>query len=235
VVSHLDSDHSGGAASIPRGTRVAAVLSSIDSTHAALRGAAAVQRCEAGQRVDVGPLRVDVLRPLAADYAQPRLATNAASCVLRIGLGRHRLLLTGDLPAREEAELVARDGDLRVGWLSVPHHGSRSSSSEALLDAVRPAWASAQAGYRNRFGHPDAQVLTRYMARGVHVVRSDESAMAQWRFRGDGAVDLHRWRASAHRYWDNRPGPGASPEDASADDDSTPDPGRVLAEPASPF
>jgi len=235
VVSHLDSDHSGGAASILRGTRVAAVLSSIDSTHAALRGAAAVQRCEAGQRVDVGPLRVDVLRPLAADYAQPRLATNAASCVLRIELGRHRLLLTGDLPAREEVELVARDGDLRVGWLSVPHHGSRSSSSEALLDAVRPAWASAQAGYRNRFGHPDAQVLARYMARGVHVVRSDESGMAQWRFRGDGAVDLHRWRASAHRYWHNRPGPGASPEDASADDDSTPDPGRVLAEPASPF
>ena len=235
VVSHLDGDHSGGAASILRGTRVAAVMSSIDAAHPALHGASAVQRCEAGQRVDLGALRADVLRPLAADYAQPRLATNAASCVLRIELGRHRLLLTGDLPAREEAELAAREGNLKVDWVSVPHHGSRSSSSEALLDAVRPAWASVQAGYRNRFGHPDAQVVARYMARGVHVVRSDESGMAQWRFRGDGRVDLHRWRASAHRYWHNRPGIGAPGEDAAHDDDPGPDPGGVLAEPASPF
>jgi len=235
VVSHLDSDHSGGAASILRGTPVAAVLSSIDAAHPALRGAAAVQRCEAGSRIDAGALRIDVLRPLAADYAQPRLASNAASCVLRVSLGPHRLLLTGDVPAREEAELVAREGDLKVDWLSVPHHGSRSSSSEALLDAARPAWASVQAGYRNRFGHPDTQVVGRYMARGVHVVRSDESGAAQWRFRGDGAVDLHRWRASAHRYWHNRPGPGASKEDILPDGDWMPDPGAALAEPAGPF
>jgi competence protein ComEC len=235
VVSHLDSDHSGGAASILRGTRVAAVMSSIEPAHPALRGAAAVQRCEAGQRVDVGPLRVDVLRPLAADYAQPRLATNAASCVLRVGFGRHRLLLTGDLPAREEGELVAREDNLKVDWLSVPHHGSRSSSSETLLDAAGPDWASVQAGYRNRFGHPDGQVIARYMARRVHVVRSDESGMAQWRFRIDGAVDLHRWRASAHRYWHSRPGLGASMQHAAPEDESLPDPGAALAEPTSPF
>ena len=235
VVSHLDSDHSGGAASILRGTRVAAVLSSIEPTHPALRGASTAQRCEAGQRIDAGALRIDVLRPLAADYAQPRLASNAASCVLRLSLGPHRLLLTGDVPAREEGELVARERDLNVDWLSVPHHGSRSSSSEALLDAARPAWASVQAGYRNRFGHPDAQVVDRYMARGVHMVRSDESGAAQWRFRGDGAVDLHRWRASAHRYWHNRPGAGASKGDVLPDDDSMADPGAALAEPAGPF
>ena len=235
VVSHLDSDHSGGAASILRGTRVAAVLSSIEPAHPALRGASTVQRCEAGQRIDAGALRIDVLRPLAADYAQPRLASNAASCVLRVSLGPHRLLLTGDVPAREEGELVARERDLNVDWLSVPHHGSRSSSSEALLDAARPAWASVQAGYRNRFGHPDAQVVDRYMARGVHMVRSDESGAAQWRFRGDGAVDLHRWRASAHRYWHNRPGAGASKGDVLPGDDSMADPGAALAEPAGPF
>jgi competence protein ComEC len=234
VVSHLDSDHSGGAGSILRGTRVAAVLSSIEPSHRALAGAA-VRRCEAGQRFDLGPMRVDVLRPPAADYTQRRLATNAASCVLRIGFGRHRLLLTGDLPAREEAELAAREGNLKVDWVSVPHHGSRSSSSEALLDAAAPAWASVQAGYRNRFGHPDAQVVGRYMARGVHVVRSDESGMAQWRFRGDGSVDVHRWRALAHRYWHNQPGLGAQVEAGPGDDDAGTDPAGILAEPASPF
>jgi competence protein ComEC len=235
VVSHLDSDHSGGARSVLRGVPVAAVLSSVDPSHPALLGADAVQRCEAGQQFDLGPLRVEVLRPPAAEYAQPRLATNAASCVLRLGLGRHRLLLTGDLPARGEAELAAREADLRVDWLSMPHHGSRSSSSDALLDAAAPAWASAQAGYRNRFGHPDAQVLARYMARGVHVVRSDESGMAQWRFAGDGAVEVHRWRASAHRYWNNRPGLGAPDKEAFGDAEPAVDPGGMLAEPASPF
>jgi competence protein ComEC len=179
-------------------------------------------------------MRIEVLRPQAADYAQPRLPSNAASCVLRVALGGHRLLLTGDVPAREEAELVGREPDLKVDWLSVPHHGSRSSSSEQLLDAARPAWASVQAGYRNRFGHPEAQVVDRYLARGVHMVRSDESGAAQWRFRGEGAVELHRWRASAHRYWHNRPGTGASKEVA-AEAEDLPDPGAALAEPAGPF
>ncbi len=235
VVSHLDSDHSGGAASILHGVRVASVLSSIDPAHPALAGAAQVERCVAGGQIGFGALRVDVLRPLAVDYAQPRLGSNAASCVITVTLGPHRVLLTGDLPAREEEELVARlGGDLKVAWLAAPHHGSRSSSSEALLGATRPTWVSVQAGYRNRFGHPDPQVLARYVARGVHVVRSDESGLAQWRFRVDGKVEVHRWRASAHRYWHNRPGPGAL-AGAAADGDGLPDPGASLAEPAGPF
>jgi competence protein ComEC len=235
VVSHLDSDHSGGAASILAGTRVAAVITSIDPPHPSLRGAGAVGRCEAGQRFDLGALHVDVLRPLATDYAQPRLPSNAASCLLRVTLGPHRLLLTGDLPAREEAELVARETALKVDWLSAPHHGSRSSSSEALLDATRPAWASVQAGYRNRFGHPDPQVVSRYVARGVHVVRSDEAGAAQWRFRRGGAVELHRWRASAHRYWNDQPGAGAVAAPPVPDSEGGGDPGASLAEPDRPF
>jgi competence protein ComEC len=238
VVSHLDSDHSGGAASVLRGARVAAVLSSVDGAHPALRGAASVERCAAGSRFDVGPLRVEVLRPQAADYAQSRLASNAASCVVRVQHGGASLLLTGDLPAREEVELVARlagdGGGLRVDWMSVPHHGSRTSSSEVLLDAASPSWASVQAGYRNRFGHPDPQVVARYVARGVHVVRSDESGAAQWRFRSDGGVDLHRWRASAHRYWHDQPGSGAGGAPPAGDDDAS-DPAAPLAEPAAPF
>jgi competence protein ComEC len=235
VVSHLDSDHSGGAASILRGVPVAEVLSSIDPAHPVLRGAPAVRRCESGQRLALGPMRVDVLRPPAGDDAQPRSPGNADSCVLRVSLGGHRLLLTGDLPAREEAELAAREPDLQVAWLSVPHHGSRGSSSDALIDAAQPRWASVQAGYRNRFGHPDPQVTARYLARGVHVVRSDESGAAQWRFRGDGAVELHRWRASAHRYWHNRPGDGAPGAGETRDPDELPDPGALLSEPATPY
>lgn len=234
VVSHLDSDHAGGAASILRGIPVGAVLTSIPATQPLLAGAASVQRCIAGNRIELGALRIEVLRPDAADYARPRRASNDASCVLRIESAGRRLLLTGDAPAAAEAALVAGGADLTADWLSVPHHGSRSSSSESLLDAARPRWASVQAGYRNRFGHPAPEVVARYLARGVHVVRSDEAGAAQWRFRSDGRVDLHRWRASAHRYWHNRPDAGAS---ASRDMDAEGlvDPGAALSEPAGPF
>jgi hypothetical protein len=59
--------------------------------------------------------------------------------------------------------------------------------------------------------------------------------MAQWRFAGDGAVEVHRWRASAHRYWNNRPGLGAPGEEAFGDAEPAVDPGGMLAEPAGPF
>ena len=234
VVSHLDSDHAGGAASILRGVPVGAVLTSIDAAHPLLAGAASVQRCAAGSRIDLGALRIEVLRPDAADYARPRLASNAASCVLRIESAGRRLLLTGDAPAAVEVDLVASGAALAADWLSVPHHGSRSSSSDALLDAAQPRWASVQAGYRNRFGHPAPEVVARYLARGVHVVRSDEAGAAQWRFRSDGRVDLHRWRASARRYWHNRPNAGAAVPQL-PDGEGLWDPGAVLSEPVGPF
>ena len=79
----------------------------------------------------------------------------------------------------------------------VPHHGSRSSSSTALLAAVQPAAAVAQAGYRNRFGHPHAEVLARYAERGIALIRTDHAGAAQWRFRPDGRVEFRSWRSLA--------------------------------------
>jgi len=100
---------------------------------------------------------------------------------------------------------------------------------------VRPAWASVQAGYRSRFGHPDAQVIARYVARGVHVVRSDDSGAAQWRFGGERAVEVHRWRAQAHRYWHDRPAHGASEDSPLPDGEAATDPAAVLVEPTVPY
>ncbi len=87
VVSHLDSDHAGGASSILAAVQVGRVLTSINGSEPSLRGARQLRRCEAGQRFYLGAMRVDVLRPLPADYTQPRLSSNAASCLLRVRLG----------------------------------------------------------------------------------------------------------------------------------------------------
>jgi competence protein ComEC len=169
VVSHLDQNHSGGAAAILRGIPVRRLLTSVPADHSVLGGASA-QPCIAGQHFGEGELRLRVLHPTAEDYAR-RLSANAMSCVVEARAGAVSVLLTGDVPAREEGVLIKREPDLRATWMMVPHHGSSSSSSAGFLDAVKPAVATGQTGYRNRFGHPDPAVVARYAARGVDFVR----------------------------------------------------------------
>ncbi len=207
VVSHLDSDHAGGAASVVRGLPVGRVLTSIDPAHPALAAAARIERCEAGQRIAHGTLEARVLHPLADDYARTGMSTNALSCVIEAGTGDTRVLLTGDIAAREEAQLVARDMRA-VALASAPHHGSRHSSSAAFVQAVRPRWVIVQAGYRNRFGHPDAGVVERYRRVGAEVMRTDHFGAVQWRFAADGTVAVEAWRRDRARYWHNQPGGG---------------------------
>jgi competence protein ComEC len=220
VISHLDADHSGGAISLLDSVQVERVLTSVAPAHELLRSARGVQRCEQGQQLRVGDLALTVLSPPASLYELPRATTNARSCVVQARIGASRVLLTGDVPARQEAAMVAAYGAALSSQLMVaPHHGSRSSSSEALIQAVRPTWASVQAGYRSRFGHPHPLVLWRYRQAGVRVVRSDWSGAARWRFDVDGSSTLEQWRLDHGRYWLNQPSkreqdsdPPAAPE-----------------------
>ncbi len=207
IVSHLDQDHSGGAAAVLRGIEVRQLLSSIPPGHAALGGRTAVERCEAGQVLKSGEMTLNVLHPLAQDYER-RAATNVMSCVVRVQTGPTTVLLTGDIPADFEGALARREPALQAQLLMVPHHGSRSSSSLALLEAAAPLQAFAQSGYRNRYGHPDPIVVARYATRGIELARTDHGGALQWRFAADGAAKHSTARATAVRYWHNRPSPG---------------------------
>ncbi len=91
--------------------------------------------------------------------------------------------------------------------LVVPHHGSRTSSSPEFLDAVRPAVAVFQAGYRNRFGHPAPDVVERYRMRGIAVVASP--ACGAWQWPHDGPPAGRCERDLARRYWHATAPPGA--------------------------
>ncbi len=105
---------------------------------------------------------------------------NALSCVLRVEDAQGRsLLLTGDIEREQEQALQdAFDGaGLRADGLIVPHHGSRTSSTEGFLQAVQPRWALAQAGYRNRYGHPAPAVVQRYADRGIPLLSSPWSPL----------------------------------------------------------
>ena len=132
----------------------------------------------------------------ASDYDGPA-RSNAMSCVLRVGNTRVHALLPGDLERPQELRLAAQGVPLQSDWLLVPHHGSRTSSSDAFLDAVHPALAVAQAGYRNRFGHPAPDVVQRYADRSIEVIRSDRCGA--WWWHADGTMTCEREVAA--RYW----------------------------------
>jgi competence protein ComEC len=181
VLSHRDIDHVGGAASLLAGHPVAALSSSLEPGHPLLASAVPHRPCRAGQRWTWDGVQFDLLHPTPEDVAAAR-KPNAVSCVLRVQDADGRsLLLTGDIEAAQEAALLQRTGvALASTMLLVPHHGSRTSSSAAFLDAVNPATALVQAGYRSRFGHPAPDVLARYDDRGIDVVRSDRCGAWVW-------------------------------------------------------
>jgi competence protein ComEC len=156
------------------------------------------QRCVAGQRWAWDGVQFEVLHPQATDYDTPQ-KPNALSCVLRISNGAYTALLVADIEQPQEARLVASQALLRADVLLVPHHGSKTSSSAAFLDAVQPRLALVQAGYRNRFGHPAPQVLVRYQERGIAVVDSSHCGAATWQSIAPAQVLCDR--EEDPRYW----------------------------------
>jgi competence protein ComEC len=109
------------------------------------------------------------------------------------------MLLTGDIERGAELALV-RGGLRPAAALLVPHHGSRSSSSAQLLAAVQPQAAVAATGYRNRFGHPAAEVEARYAQSGAQLWRTDRDGAVELRL-SRGGLQVRSERARRPRYW----------------------------------
>ena len=210
IVTHQDTDHSGGALSVLQVVPVDWLASSLPAEHAILArrsadGGAAL-RCEAGQRWTWDGVRFEVLQPTVDHYAMPRLKPNDLSCVVRIESDHGSALLTGDLEARGELELVRRDGvSLQSDVLVVPHHGSRTSSTPAFIAAVAPQVAVFTPGYRNRFGHPRPDVVARYDDAGVRTYRTDYDGALTFVFAPGASRTPRAERDHDRRYWRDAP------------------------------
>ena len=208
VLSHADADHVGGAQSIIDRLPVAALRSSLDVRNPLRANPIPHVACLAGQRWSWDGVTFTMLHPFADDY-HPGAKTNALSCVLRVAdADGASALLTGDVEAAGEARMIvhARDGPaatLRSDVLVVPHHGSHTSSTDAFLDAVNPAVAVIQVGYRSRYGHPAPIVVARYRAHGIALVRTDHCGAWSW---SDGQARCTR--VIRQRYWQWQPAPG---------------------------
>ena len=122
--------------------------------------------------------------------------TNDASLVLKVGIGGQAALLTGDIEREGESALLEDPKAIRANVLKVPHHGSRTSSAAAFIDAVRPDVAIVSVGYRNQFHHPHPEVVERYQGQGVRFLRTD--------LNGAISVDM---TADGTRAWGRRENP----------------------------
>lgn len=202
VLTHNDTDHTGGALTLLEGMEVERVFSSLPQGHPLLALAHSPRRCLRGMAWEWEGVRFEMLHPAPGLAARRR---NDESCVLRVSAGGASVLLTGDIEKAAEAELL-RSSALRADALLVPHHGSRTSSSAEFLAAVRPRIAVAAAGYRNRFGHPHEEVLGRYASAGIELLRTDRDGALSLRL-GPESIAVEAERARRARYWHVPPRP----------------------------
>ena len=204
IVTHDDNDHSGGARSVLEAVPVGWLASSLPAGAQSIDLAKRRLRCFAGQHWEWDGVRFEVLHPTWDSYDNAELRDNARGCVLKIDSVFGSILLPADIELASETELIARRvAQLRAGVLIAPHHGSGTSSSQAFLTAVSPQLVVIPVGYRNRFGHPKPEVLARYRALGLRVLRSDRDGEVALRFTAAG-VAAEPYRSKYVRYWQDR-------------------------------
>lgn len=191
AVSHDDLDHAGGVDSLARLMPIGRLVT---NGHA-LATPGPIEHCRRGGQWRWDGVSFEWLHP----GPEPLPGDNDRSCVLRVRVGSHVLLLTGDIERTAEAEIA---GQAEPGWvdvLTVPHHGSRTSSTQAFVDATRPRWALVPSGHRNRWGFPKPDVVARWEAAGASVIVGSASGAVEFDVHPDRPLAAPRLHRPAHR------------------------------------
>ncbi|MDH4012472.1 MAG: DNA internalization-related competence protein ComEC/Rec2 [Chromatiales bacterium] len=196
ILSHGDRDHVGGAATLVRRFPNIRVLGS-----QLLPGLGAMQRCVRGQRWVWDGVVFEVLHPpLAMRFERD----NDSSCVVRIGAAPGTVLLTGDIERAAERILLDYAPELAVDVVIAPHHGSRTSSSPALVAATQPSWVVFAAASGNRWGFPAPGVVARWHRAGAISLWTGRDGAIGFRFVSGRPAAPRQHRQRARRIWHER-------------------------------
>lgn len=185
LLTHADSDHTGGALSVLAAYPQADLLGS-GIAELAAHAKRSWRPCSRGQQWHWDGVQFTVLWPVTTASTTPKSSnTNAQSCVLLVRSAQGATaLLAGDLERAQEAALLAlEDGlgtNLQAQALLVAHHGSKTSTSAPWLAAVQPQVALIQSGWRNRFGHPAASVMQRLTAAQAKIFNTADCGAIHW-------------------------------------------------------
>jgi competence protein ComEC len=184
AVSHAHADHVGGLPAVLEDFEVGELWTGPAPASAewkrvlevARRRGVRVVHLERGEARELGGVKFHVLSP-APDYVPGKQASNDDSMVLLATYGQRRFLLAGDMERRSERRLLEDGLATPVDVLKVAHHGSRTSSTEPFLDAVRPWLTVISAGYDSPYGHPHPSVVARLTARHAEILRTDREGL----------------------------------------------------------
>lgn len=198
IISHSDLDHAGGTQAL----RENIVIDDIISGEPLPAPDLAAGRCLAGSRWEWDEVRFSILHPAL----QSIRTGNDASCVLLIETGEHRILLTGDIEAGVEADLVRRRQLPTVDVVTVPHHGSRTSSIAAFVRSLMPDIAIVSAAAGNQWGFPKPEVVARWQSYGANVLNTATSGAIGLRMcANDGVMAVTEHRKVVRRLWHDGP------------------------------
>lgn len=199
VTSHADLDHAGGLRHLHSIYPDTAYLASLPIKRAG------ISPCNAPRTWSTQKLVFSVLHP---SRGLPYLG-NDSSCVISVKGAGLSLLLSGDISRVVEQRLVD-EGLEHHAILSAPHHGSSTSSSRVLIDAVKPAWALISAANGNRFGFPRSDVLQRYAKANTSTLNTAQCGGIRITTDEAGSFRVRSARVSRRAIW-RWPATGACP------------------------
>lgn len=191
IVSHADGDHAGGLPGVAAAYPHARYLGSAPGEFP-LPGEA----CMAGQQWNWDGVDFRMLHPDLPGYER-----NDSSCVLQVTSGNSIVLLPGDIERASERHLLAQGALQPATLLIAPHHGSASSSTVDFVAATHPQAVVYASGYRNRFGHPRADVRARYARAGSAEYLTSRSGAVEFELDASGLKAVHERRRERRRFW----------------------------------
>lgn len=214
VISHSDSDHVGGAASLLKQVSFGSMMGSLPNNNALLLNLQSRKipslPCRYGQHWNWDGVDFLIWHPHEETLFQDQysMKPNEMSCVLEVRNQNHSLWLTGDVERQGESHVIDRldgpalnsIGDRELVFMA-PHHGSKTSSSLELLKKLNPEIAFAQNGYRNRYGHPHPTVTARYANMDIPFYQTPRTGAQLWFFGSGSKHSVKFWRQELDRLW----------------------------------
>jgi len=206
VASHGDADHVGGLQSLLRGLPTARVLAG-PSVQMLRSSQPPFERCAFGQSWRWDEVEFAVLHP-GAQAVQSKTKDNDTSCVLTVRGRYGAATIFGDIEREGEMQLLREHRVQPADIAVVPHHGSRTSSTPALIEAVHAGYALIGAGAGNRWGFPKPDVLARWRERGARTFVTASGGAISVTVGEQGVETPRLHRVTRRRYW--QPVPAAA-------------------------
>jgi len=195
LASHPDTDHVQGLEDVSQNFRVTDLVYAAgkandadmdDLLRSADRKKIARVEVRSGDNFEIGGVLIEILNPPAENDLQ--LSDNDSSVVFRLTYKNIVFLFTGDIEQAAENIHLRNGENLKANVIKVPHHGSRTSSSQAFVEAANADIAVISVGKRSMFGHPHKEVVDRWVESGARVMTTGETGTITFVTDGDGII-----------------------------------------------